>query len=77
MKEKRRRGGGGRNEGRNLLLNLLEKHGAKLSPVEMEWAQNNWSNLEGFVDHISSLCKQTRTGEEKGKSIICAVGTWQ
>ena len=39
----------------------------------MEWAQNNWSNLEGVADHINSLHKLARMGEGKGKSIICAV----
>jgi len=38
----------------------------------MEWAQNNRSNLEGVVDHISSLHKLTRMGERKWKLIICA-----
>ena len=41
--------------------------------MEMNWAQNNWPNLEGVVDHIDSLHKQTRMVEEKGKSITCAV----
>lgn len=62
-----------RNEGRNPLLDLLEKHGVKLSPVEMEWAQSHWSNFERVVDHINSLHKLTCMGEGKGKSIICAV----
>ena len=39
----------------------------------MDWAQNNWSNLEGVADHINSLHKLARMGEGKGKSIVCAV----
>ena len=51
----------------------LRKAWCQTLPLELEWAQNNWPNLERVTDHINSLHKQTCMGEEKGKSITCAV----
>lgn len=48
-------GWGKMNGGGNLLLHLIEMHGAKPSPVELEWAQSNWPNFEGAADHINFL----------------------
>lgn len=56
-----------KNENKNILLGLSEKHGVSLSPMGMECAQNIWSNLEEVSDHINSLHKDAHMMKGNGK----------
>ena len=55
------------------LFDLLEKHGARPSLSGVDWARQNWYNLQSVSDRISVLQKNARTRAGKGKSFICAV----
>ncbi|XP_052520677.1 uncharacterized protein LOC128071716 [Tympanuchus pallidicinctus] len=57
----------------DVLFDLLEKHGARPSLSGMDWARQNWYNLQSVSDRISILQKNARTRAGKGKSFICAV----
>ncbi|XP_048793816.1 uncharacterized protein LOC125689990 [Lagopus muta] len=57
----------------DVLFDLLEKHGARPSLSGMDWARQNWYNLQSVSDRISVLQNEARTRAGKGKSFICAV----
>ncbi|XP_052546075.1 uncharacterized protein LOC128084228 [Tympanuchus pallidicinctus] len=57
----------------DVLFDLLEKHDARPSLSGMDWARQNWYNLQSVSDRISILQKNARTRAGKGKSFICAV----
>ena len=57
----------------DVLFDLLEKHGARPSLSGMDWAQQNWHNLQSVLDHIRVLQNVAHTRAGKGKSFICAV----
>ena len=57
----------------DVLFDLLEKHGARPSLSGMDWARQNWYNLQSVSDRISVLQNNARTRAGKGKSFICAV----
>ncbi|XP_027528790.1 uncharacterized protein LOC113962193, partial [Neopelma chrysocephalum] len=54
-----------------VLNNLLDEFGARPSPPGMEWAQDNWYNIQAIVDRISTLRAGVRKG--KGKPIVCSI----
>ncbi|XP_065592066.1 uncharacterized protein LOC136048350 [Cyrtonyx montezumae] len=56
-----------------VLFELLEKHGAKPSLTGVDWARQNWYNVQSVSDRISVLQKNARTRAGKGKAFICAV----
>ncbi|XP_072184206.1 uncharacterized protein [Excalfactoria chinensis] len=57
----------------NVLFDLLEKHGARPSLSGVDWARQNWHNLQSVSDRICVLQHGARTRAGKGKSFICAV----
>ncbi|XP_072216512.1 uncharacterized protein [Excalfactoria chinensis] len=57
----------------NVLFDLLEKHGARPSLSGVDWARQNWHNLQSVSDRICVLQHGARTQSGKGKSFICAV----
>ncbi|XP_065586477.1 uncharacterized protein LOC136054465 [Cyrtonyx montezumae] len=60
-------------KGEDVLFDLLEKHGARPSLTGVEWARQNWYNVQSVSDRISVLQKNARTRAGKGKAFICAV----
>mgnify|MGYP001855989429 CR=1 FL=1 len=57
----------------DVLFDLLEKHGARPSLSGVDWARQNWHNLQSVSDRIRVLQNEARTQAGKGKSLICAV----
>ncbi|XP_021238285.1 uncharacterized protein LOC110390976 [Numida meleagris] len=57
----------------DVLFDLLEKHGARPSLSGVDWARQNWYNLQSVSDRISVLQNEARTRAGKGKSFICAL----
>ena len=57
----------------DVLFDLLEKHGARPSLSGVDWAQQNWYNLQSVSDHISVLQNEACTWARKGKLFIYAV----
>ncbi|XP_042665587.1 uncharacterized protein LOC122155633 [Centrocercus urophasianus] len=57
----------------DVLFDLLEKHGARPSLSGVDWARQNWHNLQSVSDRISVLQNEARTRAGKGKAFICAV----
>ena len=57
----------------DVLFDLLEKHGARPSVSGVDWARQNWYNLQSVSDRIRVLQNEARTRAGKGKSFICAV----
>ncbi|XP_052529540.1 uncharacterized protein LOC128076184 [Tympanuchus pallidicinctus] len=57
----------------DVLFDLLEKHGARPSLSGVDWARQNWHNLQSVSDRISVLQNEARSRAGKGKSFICAV----
>ncbi|XP_015735124.2 LOW QUALITY PROTEIN: uncharacterized protein LOC107322042 [Coturnix japonica] len=57
----------------DVLFDLLEKHGARPSLSGVDWARQNWYNLQSVSDRISVLQRNARSRAGKGKSFICAV----
>ncbi|KAM6103464.1 uncharacterized protein LJ206_014311 [Theristicus caerulescens] len=55
-----------------VLYNLLEKHKARPSVQGIDWARDNWYNLQSVTNRISALQKDAKLRAGKGKSIICA-----
>ncbi|XP_072183427.1 uncharacterized protein [Excalfactoria chinensis] len=60
-------------EGENMLFDILEKHASRPSSSGMDWARENWYNLQAVSDRICVLQHGARTRAGKGKSFICAV----
>ncbi|XP_065592015.1 uncharacterized protein LOC136048321 [Cyrtonyx montezumae] len=60
-------------KGEDVLFDLLERHGARPSFTGVDWARQNWHNLQSVSDRINVLQKNARTRAGKGKAFICAV----
>ncbi|XP_031464638.1 uncharacterized protein LOC116238867 [Phasianus colchicus] len=56
----------------DVLFDLLEKHGARPSLSGVDWARQNWYNLQSVSDRIRILQNEARTRAGNGKSFICA-----
>jgi len=57
----------------DVLFDLLEKHGARPSVSGVDWARQNWYNLQSVSERISVLQKNARTRAGKGKTFVCSV----
>ncbi|XP_071436803.1 uncharacterized protein [Pithys albifrons albifrons] len=55
------------------LINLLDEFHAKPSPPGMEWAQDNWYNIQAIVHRVSTLRAGVRARKGKGKPIVCSI----
>lgn len=55
------------------LFTLLDEFGARPSPPGMDWARNNWYNIQALVDRVSVLRTGAKLKKGKGKPMVCSV----
>lgn len=55
------------------LFTLLDEFAARPSPPGMDWARNNWYNIQALVDRVSVLRAGVRLKRCKGKPIVCSL----
>ncbi|XP_074880385.1 uncharacterized protein LOC142029430 [Buteo buteo] len=56
-----------------VLFDFLEKYKARPSVPGVDWARENWYNLQSVVDRVVALQQVSGVRSGKGKAVVCAV----
>lgn len=56
-----------------VLFDFFEKYKARPSVPGVDWARENWYNLQSIVDRVVALRQVSGVRSGKGKAVVCAV----